>query len=405
VASVIVLTVVMAAAAGCTGEEHPPAACASLAATLSSIDPATGDTTWQTALTRTSESPPQVFDGTVVVAGPCGVAAVDLTEGEVLYDEVPTGRSGVIGVVGDLLVLRDDSEGDRNGYSTVTLAGDAPGHSYSTNASFHGATIAGGHLITLFGSSLTSQTPGESRPDWEVALPACCHDLHVHSGNLLLLTGGDGSTYAIDLADGEVVWRTIPPLAALGYDMRVTSVRGTVLTAATTSDASERSFAYATDARTGRLRWTHPALSVLGADRQTTLLRAEEAVEAVDTRSGDLLWSHPAPTVSRDESTSTAALTSDTVVVQQTGSTATGLDRTTGRVLWDGPETTSVLAAGEVVLAVTDDGLTALDARTGAARWTSTHERTRHQVAVSPDGQLLYLDSDTPPQPAMNDCC
>ena len=82
-----------------------------------------------------------------------------------------------------------------------------------------------------------------------------------------------------------------------------------------------------------------------------------------------------------------------------------GLDRRTGKVLWDGVEATSVLAAGDVVLALTDDGLTGIDARTGAQRWSSTRERTSQQLAVSPDGQLLYLDSDLPPQPVMNDCC
>ena len=406
VASTMVLAVVMSAMAGCTGAEDPPAACAPQPSTLSNIDPVTGEATWQANLTQASESPLQVFDGTVIVAGPCGVAAVDLADGDVLYDDaLPPEGSGVIGVIGNLLIVREDPEGEQDGYSTIPLTEDAPGYSYSINVPFHGAAIAGGNLITLYGSLLTSQALGETRPDWDVDLPACCHDLHVHDGNLLLVTGGDGSTYAIDLTDGDVVWRTVPPVAALGYDIRVTSVRGTIVTAATTSDVRESSFVYATNARTGQLRWTHPAMSVLGADRQITVLRTVEAVEARDTRSRDLLWRRPAPTMIEHESTPTAALTSDTVVLQQIGSTVMGLDRTTGQVLWDGVEATSVLAAGEVVLALTDDGVTALDAPTGAARWSLTRERTRQQFAVSPGGQLLYLDSDTPPQPVMNDCC
>lgn len=409
VASVVILTASLTALAGCTGAESPPAACAPQASTLSSIDPATGNTTWQTDLTQASESPLQVFDGTVVVAGPCGVAAVDLADGDVLHDDEPPGvRFGVInaiGVIGDLLIVRDEPDGGDNGHVTIPLAEDAPGYSYSTNVPFRGATVTGGHLITLYGSSLTSLVPGDARPGWDIPVPACCPDLHLHSANLLLLTGGDGSTYAIDVADGDVVWRSIPPVASLGYAIRVTSVPGTVLEAARTSAAPASFFVYATDARTGRLRWTHPAVGVPSADRQITVLRADDAVEALDTRSGDLLWRHPAPTVTGYESTPAAALTSDTVVIQQIGATAMGLDRTTGEVLWGGLETTSVLAAGDVVLAVTDEGVTAIEARTGAARWSLTHERTSQQLAVSPDGQLLYLDSDLPPQPVMNDCC
>ena len=298
VASVAVLT---AAMAGCTGTQSPPAACASQASTLSSIDPATGDTTWQADLTLASESPPQVFDGTVVVAGPCGVAAVALTDGELRYDEPSTHRLGAIGVIGDLLVVRDEPDGEDNGYVTIPLTEDAPGSSYVTNAPFHGAAVAGGRLVTLYGSSLRSLVPGAARPDWDVPVPGCCRDLHLHSANLLLLTGSDGSTYAIDVADGAVVWRTIPPVAALGYDIQVTSVPGTVLEAARTSDVAESSFVYATDVKTGRLRWTHPAVDVLGADRQITVLRSHDAVEARDTRSGEMLWRHPAPSVTGHE--------------------------------------------------------------------------------------------------------
>ncbi|PKH37411.1 PQQ-like domain-containing protein [Nocardioides alpinus] len=406
VASVMVLALVTAALAGCTGGEDDLAACARQASTLSSIDPVTGDVEWQADLAQASESPPHVFDGTAIVTGPCGVAALDLADGEVLFDDaLPEESSGVFGVIDDLLIVQEDREGDSNGYSTLSLTEDAPGYTYVTNVPFHGAAIAGGNLITGYGSSLRSQTLGEARPDWDVGLPACCHDLHLHDENLLLLTGSDGSTYAIDLADGDVVWRTIPPVPALGYDIRVTSVRGTILTAATTSDVSESSFVYATDARTGRLRWTHPAMSVLGVDRQVTVLRARESVEARDTRSGDLLWRHPAPTAIEHESTSTAALTSDTVVVQQVGSTTTGFDRTTGEMLWDGGEATSVVAAGDVVLALTEDGVTALDPPTGTALWTVDGERSWQQLAVSPGGQVLHLDSDAPPQPAMDDCC
>ena len=171
---------------------------------------------------------------------------------------------------------------------------------------------------------------------------------------------------------------------------------GTVLTAATTNDEARRSFVYATDAGTGRQRWNRPALSVVGADREITVLRAARSVVAVDTRTGVSRWRRPLADVSAGTD-ATAALTRGAVVVPQPGSSTLGLDPATGRVRWRGPEASAVTADGDVVVARTLEGITAVDPRTGATLWSRAIERARQELAVAPDGQLLLLDSDLVP--------
>ena len=207
----------------------------------------------------------------------------------------------------------------------------------------------------------------------------------------------DGSTYALDLTDGSLGWRSVPPVPALFYSLRLTPVPGVVLTASADYEHPRRSYVYANDAETGRLRWTRPAVSVLGADRDLTLLRTVHLVEAVDTRSGALRWRRPASKVGARTEAQGAALSPGTVVLPQPGAPVLGLERSTGRIRWRGPETMTALKAGDVVVVTTSDGLTALDPATGAVHWRLPVERSHQELAVAPDGELLLLDSDLVP--------
>ena len=164
--------------------------------------------------------------------------------------------------------------------------------------------------------------------------------------HLALVTADDGSTFAVDLDDGTLAWRTVPPVAASSYGMRITSTPGTVITAASIHDEVEKFFVYATEASSGRLRWTRTALSVLGADREITVLRTARAVEAVDTSTGALLWRHPAGSAGFHADIPPGALTRDTVVVAQPGSPVVGLDRDSGRQRWGGLTEVSTVAGG-----------------------------------------------------------
>ena len=397
VARVLVMSALLAATAGCSPTEDTPVECSSGRSTISSIDPSSGEVTWQAALDQASDTPLQVEDGSVMLTAPCGAAVLDLVGGIIRYDDVTPGTA--VGVAGDRLITLDAPEGDSSGISALELETGKSRWSFSTNAPYQGAVVADGRLVTLYGNELEAYDSPDMGSSWSLQLPAFRGVRLVPGEHLVLVTAEDGSTFAVDMADGTLVWRTVPPVAATAYGLRVTSVPGTVLTAASTSGEAERFFVYATDASSGLLRWTRTAVSVLGADREITVLRTAQALEAVDTSTGALLWRHPAGSAGFYRDIPPAALTRDTVVVTQPGSTPVGLDRGTGRQRWVGLiEASTVVAAGQVVMALTDDAVVAVDALTGAELWSRTLERDLQQLLVA-DGQLLLLDSDSILQP------
>lgn len=397
VARMVAVSALLAATAGCSLARDTPDECSPGRSTLSGVDPSSGEITWQAALDQASDTPVTAGGGVVVVTAPCGAAVVDLVDGNVRFDEATPGAA--VGVAGDRLVALDDPAGDRSGIRALPLEDGTSGWSFSTNSPYQDAVVADGRLVTLYGNQLEAYDPTDMESSWRLQIPAFRGARLVRSEHLMLVTADDGSTFAVDLADGTLAWRTVPPVAATGYSVRVTSVPGTVLTAASTQDEVPRSFVYATGAESGRLRWTRTALSVLAADREITVLRTEQDVEAVDTGTGALLWRHPVGSVGHYADALPAALTRDTVVVPEPGSAALALDRSSGRQRWVGPgEASTVVAAGQVVMALTDDAVVAFDALTGAELWSRTAERDGLQLAVS-DGQLLLLDSDSIPQP------
>ena len=398
VAAVLAVSSLVALTAACTPTANPRVECGGRSS-LSSIDLRSGVVSWRAALGQASEVPMQVEDGTVVVTAPCGAAVVGLADGDVRYDDATPGE--LVGVTDERLFTLDEPEGGSHPITSFRLDTAEPAGSYSNTTRFQDATVADGSLVTLYGDVLSASDQTGSGPSWDLQVPAYRDPRLVRSGHLVLVTSGDGSVFAVDLADGSLVWRTIPPVTATSYGLRVTSVPGTVLTVASTSDAKPRTVVYATEAATGRLRWTRPAGIVLGADRDLTVLRTPGAVEGVDTVSGTLRWRRPATRIdlpdARPEDVPVVALTRDTVVVPQPGSPALGLDRSTGRVRWRGPETWTVVAAGDVVVTAASDRVTALEARTGAVRWSRPVERDLQELTVAPGGKVLLLDTDIVP--------
>jgi outer membrane protein assembly factor BamB len=394
VAAVLVVSSLLGATTACSPTASTPPECNPGRSTLSSIDRHSGRVSWVAALTQRSEQPLQVVDGTVVVTAPCGAGVVDLASGDVLYDDTTAGD--LVGVAGHQLFTLDESE---NGSIPITgmALGSGPGSSYGTNTPFQAATVADGSLVTLYGDQLEAADQTGTGPSWWTQLPPTRHPRLLPSGHRLLVTADDGSTYAVDLADGTLDWRSIPPVPALFYFLRLTTVPGTVLTAAATEEEPSRHFVYASAASTGRLRWSRPALSVLGADRDLTVLRTVATVEAVDTTTGTLRWRHRVPEIDVHAEIPQAALTSGTVVVPQPGAPALALDRRTGRVRWRLPEASTASADGDVVVTSTLDRVTAVDAGTGALLWSRTAQRYLVEVAVAPTGEVLLLDSDIVP--------
>lgn len=393
----LVVGVLSLAAGGCDSQRSD-ASCHAGPSTLTSLSTATGDVGWTTRVGQapyadTDEEGLVLGGGNVLVRGACGAAVVDGTTGQVRYDAPAPGQ--LLGTTHDRLLVRDEADtGGSVRLVGIDLATGRSTSSYSTGLPYRDATMVGSHLVSLFGDQLTGDDPATSARSWELQVSLGGRQQLVAGGRLVLAVGGDGSTYAVRVADGRLLWRTVPPVAAPTYALRPTTVPGTVLTAATTFDdsAASRSFVYATDARSGRLRWSRPAVAVLAADPDLTVLRTPRAVIAVGTSTGEMRWRRASSDPVETHGRSTAALTGGVVAVLRSGRVV-GLDRRSGRVRWQGPDASSVLAAGRTVVATTEGGVMGLDARTGATRWVRPPSRERQEVVVA-GRRTLVLDTD-----------
>ena len=217
VARVVAMSALLAATAGCSPTEDNPVECSSGRSTLSSIDPSSGEVTWQAALDQASDTPLQVEDGSVMMTAPCGAAVVDLVGGDIRYDDVTPGA--VVGVAGARLLTLDNPEGDRSGIRALPLESGEPGWSFSTNTPYQDAAVVGGRLVTLYGNELQAFGAPDMDSSWSLQIPAFRGARLVPSEDLMLVTADDGSTFAVDMADGTLAWRTVPPVAARRADM------------------------------------------------------------------------------------------------------------------------------------------------------------------------------------------
>jgi outer membrane protein assembly factor BamB len=236
-------------------------------------------------------------------------------------------------------------------------------------------------------------------PDWRIQIPVYRTPRLVVADDLVLVTGGDGSTFAVNLSAGNLRWRTVPPVPSTAYSLDITPTRGTVLTATTTYDDPPRHLVYATDAADGRLRWSRTALGVVVADQSVTVLRTARSWQAVGTLDGTPRWSRPAPGIGSAGDVPTGVLTRHTVVLPQQQGAALGLDRQSGRVRWRGPTTSSepVRVGTSVVMSTADGRVVALDGRTGAHLWSRVSLHALLELAAGPGHGVLVLDSDLVP--------
>jgi outer membrane protein assembly factor BamB len=364
---------------------------------LLSLDASTGDVAWRARLGQTSELPLMVGDGKALVSGPCGAAVVRLDSGDVVYDDAVHGVA--VGLTGTRLFARGASltDGTLSIFGFDLDTGDEVS-SYSTNLHFQDATVAQGSLLTLYGDELSASTESGTGPEWWVQIPVYRTPHLVLADDLVLVTGGDGSIFAVRISDGSLRWRTVPPAPSTAYSLDVTPTRGTVLTAATTYDEPPRHLVYATDAVDGRLRWSRTALGVVASDERVTVLRTASSWQAVGTVDGTLWWSRPAPRIGSGSDVLTGVLTRDTVVLPQQGDVL-GLDRLSGRVRWRGPATSSepVRVGTSVVISTADGQVVALDGRTGARRWSRVSRHGVLELAAGSGHRVLVLDGDLVP--------
>jgi outer membrane protein assembly factor BamB len=403
-ATVVALLTLPLVVGGCSSSTptQERSECRSRPSTVSSLEAATGRVMWRRTVSPATERPLTVANGNVLVAGPCGAAVLSVASGLVRYDAASAGTA--FGVTGDRVFTRDDSGNE--GYPVVgtDLTGRGTVDDYGIDDRYYSAAaaVAGDRLLVLDRDGLHAPDRTPSRPSWTVQISGDEIGPVLPGGGAVLVTGADGSTYAVRLADGALLWRSIPPTVAMSYQLRVSVAPGVVLTAATDYHPDSlhlRTVVYATAAATGRRLWNRPALQVMAADRDVTILRVRRAIEAVDTRTGTLRWRRSAPDNGSYRDGPGAALAGGVVVLPAYDETL-GLDRAIGRVRWHGPAVSGRLVqVGRVVVAssAVGAGLVAIDARTGATLWTRPDRRHGVEVARAPGRRVVVIDTDLVP--------
>jgi outer membrane protein assembly factor BamB len=375
--------------------------CRSGPSTVSSLEAATGRVVWQRTVRPATEQPPTVENGNVLVTGPCRAAVLDIASGAVRYDATSPGTA--FGVTRDRVLTRDDS-GDNGGYPVVgtDLTGGGTVHDYAIDDRYYSAAVAGDRLLVLDRDGLHAPDPTTSHPSWTLPIAGDEISPVLLRGGVVLVTGDDGSTYAVRLADGALLWRSIPPTVATSYQLRIAVAPGVVVTTATDyhpDSLHQRTVVYANAASTGRRLWSRPAFQVMAAGRDVTILRVRRAIEAVDTRTGTLRWRRSAPDNGGYRDGPVAALAAGVVVLPEYDESL-GLDRDTGRVRWHGPALRgSLVQVGGVVLAPAagGTGILAIDARTGTTLWTRPDRRHGVEVARAPGRRVVVIDTDLVP--------
>ncbi|HEV2581440.1 MAG TPA: PQQ-binding-like beta-propeller repeat protein, partial [Ktedonobacteraceae bacterium] len=208
--------------------------------------------------------------------------------------------------------------------------------------------------------------------------------------NVLYITGGGPTLYAIDTTTGTVIWKTSPqPMRYASYVYSPTVVNGIVYL------ASDFGALGAFDARTGKLLWSfssESAASSSGEDSPTFVNGMiyfgshSGSVYALDARTGRVVWS----TVTGGY---TGVAVANGVVYAASNTQLYALSASTGATLWTGPvgakrtvEVAPVVGSGMVIV-TTDDAVVLAFAANGcgqpvcAPRWEND---TQQKVWASP---------------------
>jgi serine/threonine protein kinase len=208
--------------------------------------------------------------------------------------------------------------------------------------------------------------------------------------DVLYITGGGPTLYAIDTRTGLVIWKTSPqPMQYASYVYSPTVVNGVVYL------ASDNGALAAFDARTGKLLWSFSsdsATSSSGQDSPTFVNGIiyfgshSGSVYALDARTGRVIWS----TVTGGY---TGVAVANGVVYAASNTQLYALNASTGAILWTGPigtkktvEVAPVVGSGMVIV-TTDDAVVLAFAANGcrqqvcAPRWVAN---TLQKVWASP---------------------
>ena len=220
---------------------------------------------------------------------------------------------------------------------------------------------------------------------------------------VLYITELGGNVYALNAANGELLWTDATYLMGMGSSPAVVngSVNGTVfITGGSFNPDSTTVFAL--KAKDGTMRWqqtydghTQSTPAVSGG---ILFLTRGYNLTALDPKDGTILWSNVTDTDPTATILSSPAVAGSRVYVGSNDGNIYALDAATGIKLWnfttgDAIWSSPAVADGVVYVGSNDDNVYALDAATGAKLWNYT---TGGHVESCPviDNGTVYVGSD-----------
>ncbi len=312
-----------------------------------------------------------VTDGqTVVAVGPESVLGFDAQTGAQRWSHArdfgPSAAPALATIDGRTLVVYTEGFGD-NPPTSATL---------SPTASPSVTTPETG----VFDSHLEAFDPRAGKVIFDaVRLKAVSRSGVAIDGTMAYVGDDDGNVYAIDLADGSIVWTVqvggivATPIAVSG-DQLVVTVQG---------DRETRPAAVALNTSDGSQRWRSEGEGAASLVTAPTIGATavymglnDGTVRALDPESGTLLWT---ARLTSPLFTGGFAVTDDALYVVDVFGEVYRLDAATGSRTWDFALNQSVLRSppvvvgGTHVLVATGDGsLNAIDVNSGHLVWRST---------------------------------
>lgn len=275
--------------------------------------------------------------GTVYVAGPEGLTALDATDGTRLW---------------------------RHRVSSDATLADSAGAFWPIA---HGDVVDVVEVATqddmTFERRLVSLDAATGDVRWEAALPASIGQSPSSDGTIVVLASGDGSLLALDAADGAQAW--VADAATLGAMPQTRPAIGAGLTVVGLTDGT----AVALDAASGSVAWrsttqdaTIASVSVAGS---MVLVNASVTLTALDAATGDPVWSVPVQASGPlYPLASIPGATDDTVLLGTTDAmdvaSVVALDAATGRERWRvatdayGAALSPLVTGGRVVVPIID---------------------------------------------------
>ena len=233
-------------------------------------------------------------------------------------------------------------------------------------------SAVGNTAFVVAGTTVTAVDPQTGAERWRLTTAAfnSFATAPIAAGDLVV-TATDRALYAVDPADGTVLWQAeapdglfnAPPVAAADRVL-ITADSGLVA-----FDVTDGHRAWTLPFHEGEGGWTPPTVS---GDR--AFLSVGARLVALDLASGKEWWSLPAPEGEQLNESPTVA--GDRVFV--TDGHLYALDAGTGELLWTSdavdPASSAAVAstpviAGDLLLVPAGDGLYAVDQATGALGW------------------------------------